>query len=140
MLAFDPELRCLTAEDYVFVPREDAYYYRALALDERGAIAEERLNLRLFLDELPSSPYAARARERLAEAEQRVDPRELEPASLGADRELVARALGPVVSALESCLPARRVVRDPASGRPRNGSRPSRNSRTAPASISRYLA
>ena len=109
-VAFDPELRSLVSEEYVFVPPADVYYYRALALYERGATAEARFNLRTFLSELPSSPYAARARERLAEAEGRVDPRELAPA-LGADRQVVARALGPFVTDLEGCLPATRVVR-----------------------------
>lgn len=111
VLAFDPELRSLAGEDYVFVPREDVYYYRAVALYERGAAAEAPLNLRTFLGELPSSPYIARARERLAEAEQRVDPREVELAAGGGDRQTLARALGPVVGALEACLPAQKVVR-----------------------------
>jgi tetratricopeptide (TPR) repeat protein len=111
VLAFDPELRSLAAEDYVFVPHEDVYYYRALALYERGATAEARLNLRTFLTELPSSPYLARARERLAEAEERVDARELEPVGPGLDRAAVARLIGPVVGSLESCLPAQRVAR-----------------------------
>jgi tetratricopeptide (TPR) repeat protein len=111
VLAFDPELRSLAADDYIFVPREDVYYYRALALYERGATAEARLNLRTFVAELPSSPYLARARERLAEAEERVDPRELEPVAPGLDRPLVARLMGPVVAPLESCLPAQRVIR-----------------------------
>ncbi|HEX6839502.1 MAG TPA: hypothetical protein VF334_23155, partial [Polyangia bacterium] len=111
VLALDPELRSLGSDDYVFVPPEDIYYYRAIALYERGATAEARFNLRTFLSALPSSPYAPRALQRLAEAEQRVDPRELEPATLGTDRELVARALGPLVSGLEACLPAPRVVR-----------------------------
>ncbi len=111
VLAFDPELRSLSTDEYIFVPREDVYYYRALAMYERGATAEARLNLRTFVSELPSSPYLARARARLAEAEQRVDPREIEPASIaGAERQMVARALGPVVGALESCLPGQRIV------------------------------
>jgi len=110
-VAFDPELRSLSSEEYVFVPPADVYYYRAVALYERGATAEARFNLRTFLSELPSSPYAARARERLAEAEGRLDPRELEPAALGADRPVVARALGPFITDLEGCLPASRVVR-----------------------------
>jgi len=111
VLAFDPDLRSLSADDYVFVPREDVYYYRALALYERGATAEARVNLRTFLAEVPSSPYLARARERLAEAEERVDPRELEAVAPGLDRPALARLLGPVVASLESCLPAPRVVR-----------------------------
>jgi tetratricopeptide (TPR) repeat protein len=111
VLAFDPELRSLSADDYVFVPREDVYYYRALALYERGATAEARLNLRTFVAELPSSPYLARARARLAEAEQRVDPRELELSGTAIDRPTVARLLAPAVAALESCLPPQRVVR-----------------------------
>jgi len=111
VLAFDPELRSLAGEDYVFVPREDVYYYRAIALYERGAVAEARLNLRTFFGELPSSPYSARARARLAEAEQRVDPRELELAGSAGDRQTLAHALGPVVGALEACLPPPKVVR-----------------------------
>jgi len=109
VLAFDPELRSLSGDDYVFVPREDVYYYRAVALYERGAAAESRLNLRTFLAELPSSPYVTRARDRLVEAEQRVDPRELEGAPT--DRQTLARALGPVIGGLESCLPAQKIVR-----------------------------
>lgn len=112
-LAFDPELRSLASEEYVFVPPEDVYYYRALALYERGAIAEARFNLRTFLSDLPASPYAARARDRLAEAEDRVDPRELEPPTIGPDRPILARALGPVIADLEGCLPASRVMRVP---------------------------
>jgi hypothetical protein len=69
--------------------------------------------LRAFLAELPSSPYAAHAAERLREAESRVDPRELEVSTAGMDTRLVAHALGPVVGALESCLPAQRLVRVP---------------------------
>lgn len=111
VLAFDPELRSLGSDEYVFVPREDLYYYRALAAYERGATAEARFQLRTFLSELPSSPYAGRARQRLAESERRVDPRELEAATPAADRQVVARALGPVVAELEACLPVARVVR-----------------------------
>ncbi len=111
VLAFDPELRSLSTEDYLFVPPADAYYYRALALLERGATAEARVSLRSFLAQLPAGPYAAHTRQRLADAEQVVDPRELEVSAAGIDTRLVARALGPVVGALESCLPAQRVVR-----------------------------
>jgi tetratricopeptide (TPR) repeat protein len=109
VLALDPELRCLASDEQVFVPREDRYYYRALAQYERGATAEARLDLRTFVAELPTGPYAAHARQRLADAEQHVDARELEVA--GVDRQTAARLLGPVVSALESCLPAQRVMR-----------------------------
>ncbi len=114
VLAFDPDLRSLAPEkesDYVFVPPEEVYYYRALALAERGALAEARLNLRQFIAELPTSPYAAHARRRLAEAEERVDPRELEVSAAGVDTRVVARALGPVVAALESCLPGDKIMR-----------------------------
>ncbi|HEY2743338.1 MAG TPA: tetratricopeptide repeat protein, partial [Polyangia bacterium] len=111
VLAFDPDLRSLDAEDYVFVPRAEIYYYRALALAERGALAEARLDLRHFLAELPTSPYAAHARRRLVDAEERVDPRELEVSAAGVDSRAIARALDPVVAALESCLPGAKVMR-----------------------------
>jgi len=114
VLAFDPELRSLAADkdgDYVFVPPQEVYYYRALALAERGSLAEARYNLRLFIAELPTSPYLLHARRRLADAESRVDAREVEVSGTGIDTRALARALGPVVGALESCLPAGRVVR-----------------------------
>ena len=110
VLAFDPELRSLSAEDYVFVPPEDIYYYRALALAERGSAAEARMYLRRFLAELPSGPYAAHARRRLAAAEEHVDPRELEVSSGAVDTRLVAAALGPVLAALDGCYPNSRLV------------------------------
>ena len=110
VLAFDPELRSLATEDYVFVPREDVYYYRALALAERGATAEARLELRRFIAELPSGPYVAHAKRRLAVTEERVDPRELE-VSPGVDKGALARALGPVVRELEGCFAAGRLTR-----------------------------
>jgi Flp pilus assembly protein TadD len=111
VLAVDPELRCLASTDGTTIPREDVYYYRSIALLERGATAEARAALRTFVAELPASPYVAHARRRLAEAEQHVDARELEPAVAGVDRSLLARALGPVVGTLEACLPPPRVVR-----------------------------
>ena len=111
VLAFDPELRCLAAEPAATVPREDVSYYRALALLERGATAEARATLRTFIAELPTSPYGAHARRRLADAEQRIDPREVDPSAAGMDRAALARALGPVAGPLEACLPAPRVVR-----------------------------
>lgn len=110
VLTLDSQLRRLASDEYVFVPAADVHYYRALALTERGALGEARLSLRKFLDELPSGPYAAHARRRLAAAETRVDPRELE-ADPAVDKRLIARALGPVVAALEDCLPAGRVQR-----------------------------
>ncbi|MCU1281905.1 MAG: Tetratricopeptide 2 repeat protein [bacterium] len=111
VLALDPELRNLAAEDYVFVPAADVHYYRALALLERGSTAEARLAMRTFIAILPSGPYAAHARERLTEAEQRVDARELEVSGVGIDTPSIARALGPVVGALEDCLAPHKVVR-----------------------------
>jgi tetratricopeptide (TPR) repeat protein len=111
VLALDPELRCLASADGAIIPGEDAYYYRAVALLERGATAEARAALRTFVAELPASPYLVHARRRLADAEQHVDARELEPAVAGVDRSVLARALGPVVGGLESCLPAQRVIR-----------------------------
>ncbi len=111
VLAFDPELRSLASDEYVFVPPADVYYYRALAAYERGSVAESRFQLRTFLSELPSSPYAARARQRLADAEHRVDVREVEGGLPVGDRQAVARALGPLVGDLEACLPGPRLVR-----------------------------
>jgi tetratricopeptide (TPR) repeat protein len=111
LLALDPELRCLASADGTIIPGEDVYYYRALALLERGATAEARAALRTFVAELPASPYIAHARRRLADAEQHVDARELEAAVPVTDRAVLARALGPVVGALEACLPAQRVLR-----------------------------
>jgi tetratricopeptide (TPR) repeat protein len=111
VLAVDPELHCLASTEGAIIPGEDVYYYRALALLERGATAEARAALRTFIAELPSGPYAAHARRRLADAEQHVDPRELEASVAGTDRAAVARALGPLVGALEACLPAQRVIR-----------------------------
>src|SRR5262249_29596150 len=74
--------------------------------------AEARLSLRRFVAALPSSPYAAHARRRLAAADTRVDPRELEVPAAGADsRALLAQVLGPLVPALEACFPADRLVR-----------------------------
>jgi tetratricopeptide (TPR) repeat protein len=110
VLALDPELRQLGADEYTFVPAADVHYYRALALLARGAAAEARLALRTFLRELPDGPYAAVARERLVAAEQLVDPRELEVSSADLDSRALAERLGPAVTALEDCLPAGRVV------------------------------
>jgi len=111
VLALDPELRCLTAADGAIIPGEDVYYYRALALLARGATAEARAALRTFIAELPSSPYVAHARRRLADAEQHVDLRELELSVPAVDGAALARALGPVVGGLEACLPAQRIIR-----------------------------
>jgi tetratricopeptide (TPR) repeat protein len=110
VLALDPELSTLGAEDYVFVPAADIHYYRALALLERGSTAQARSALRAFVNGQPSGPYAAHARERLGDAEQRVDPRELAFSGAGIDTRAIARALGPVVGALEDCLPAHGIA------------------------------
>jgi len=111
-VTLDPQLRRLGSEEYVFIPAADVHYYRALALVERGSLAEARLALRTFLAELPAGPYAAQARRRLADAEARVDARELEVAGTGGvDTRALARALGPSIAALEGCLPAERIVR-----------------------------
>jgi tetratricopeptide (TPR) repeat protein len=107
VLTLDRTLKRLGSEEYIFVPAADVHYYRALALLERGAAAEARVELRAFVAELPSGPYAAHALGRLAEIAERVDPRELEVSSAGIDRPTVARALGPVLRSLEECLPDR---------------------------------
>ena len=93
------------------MPPADVHYYRALALAERGSGADARLALRTFLAELPTSPYAAHARARLADAESHLDPRELEVSSGDVDSRLIARALGPAVGALDGCLAAGRLLR-----------------------------
>jgi tetratricopeptide (TPR) repeat protein len=110
VLALDPELRNLAADDYVFVAAAEVHYYRALGLLERGSTAEARMALRAFVAALPSGPYTTHARERLADAEQRVDARELEVSGVGIDTRAIARALGPVVGALEDCLAPRGVA------------------------------
>jgi tetratricopeptide (TPR) repeat protein len=107
VLTLDRTLKRLGGEEYVFVPAADVHYYRALALLERGAAAEARGELRAFVAELPSGPYAAHALERLAEIAERVDPRELEISSAAIDRPALARALGPLLPSLEECLPDR---------------------------------
>lgn len=111
VLALDPELRSLSGEAYVFVPAGDVHYYRALAQLERGSAADARVELRAFLSVLPAAPYAARARERLLDAERRVDARELEVSAPGVDARLIARVLGPLVGELEDCLTPRGVGR-----------------------------
>lgn len=110
VLTLDPQLKRLASAEYVFVPAADVHDYRALALAERGAAAEARLELRAFLAELPAGPYAAHAERRLAELEHHVDPRELE-ASGAVDKRAMARALAAAVAALEDCLPAGRLFR-----------------------------
>ncbi len=111
VLTFDRKLQRLDSEDYIFVPAADVHYYRALALAERGAAAEGRVELRVFLSELPDGPYSAHARRRLVEAERVVDPRELEVSSAAVDKRILAHALAPVLSRLEDCLPAPRLAR-----------------------------
>jgi tetratricopeptide (TPR) repeat protein len=110
-LTIDPQLKALAAKEYVFVPPADVHYYRALALLERGASAEARLAFRAFLVELPDGPYSAHARQRLAQAEKRVDPRELEVSVSGLQTAALAHAIGPLVGSLEDCFGAGKVVR-----------------------------
>lgn len=107
-VTLDPDGQRLASDEYIFVPAADVHYYRALGRLTRGATAEARVELRAFIAELPAGPYTLHARARLAEAETRVDPRELE-ASGGVDPRVVARALGPWLASLEDCLPAPRV-------------------------------
>jgi tetratricopeptide (TPR) repeat protein len=113
VLSLDPLLRRLDSEEYVFVPAADVHFYRALAYLERGAIAEARFALRAYLAELGDGPYARHARVRLAEAEGRVDPREIEVDGgiAPGDARMLAAALSPAVRALEDCLPASHVMR-----------------------------
>jgi len=113
VLSLDPLLRRLDSEEYVFVPAADVHFYRTLANLERGAIAEARFALRAYLAELGDGPYARHARVRLAEAETRVDPRELEVDGGIAppDARALAAALSPAVRALEDCLPASHVMK-----------------------------
>lgn len=110
-VTLDPDLRLVSSDDYVFVPAADLHYYRGLALLTRGSVAEARLELRTFVRDLPDGPYTATARARLAAAERLVDARELEVSSAGLDTRAFARALGPLVGALEDCLADGRVAR-----------------------------
>jgi tetratricopeptide (TPR) repeat protein len=109
VLSLDPELYRLSSGEYVFVPPGDEHYYRALGWAARGAIAEARVETRLFLARLPDSPYVEQARQRLAALEQQLDSREIEGAA--GDAPLVARALAPLVLALEECLPGPEIAR-----------------------------
>jgi tetratricopeptide (TPR) repeat protein len=103
-LSLDPQLRCVFADEYVFVPAADLHYYLALGFVGRGLFAEARAALRHFIEQQPSGQYTARARQRLGELERAVDPAELEISNLGIDARTAARALGPLVPALEACL------------------------------------
>jgi tetratricopeptide (TPR) repeat protein len=118
VLSLDPQLRRLDGDEYVFVPPADAHFYRALAATERGMMAEARAELRAYLAELVDGPYTRHARARLAAAESRVDPRELELAGAGIDARSLAAALSPSVRALEDCVPGPRVMRVPLSVSP----------------------
>jgi tetratricopeptide (TPR) repeat protein len=64
-LARDPRLRTLTQGQYVFVPPAEVHYYRFVAHRARNSPVEAVQALRAFVAELPSSPYAERAREQL---------------------------------------------------------------------------
>lgn len=108
VLSLDPQLSLLSTGEYVFVPAGDEHYYRALGWLARGSTAQARAEMRAFLAQLPESPYAARASERLIELERQIDPRELDGA--GIDAKPLAHALAPLVAALEDCLPAPQVV------------------------------
>ena len=113
----------------MFVPPADIHYYRALALaGARRRRPKRALELRQFLAELPVGPIRRRARRRLTDAEQHVDPRELEVAAGTIDTRLVATALGPAVGALEGCLPRRPRRPRPPPGRPRQPPHRARNS------------
>jgi tetratricopeptide (TPR) repeat protein len=111
VLSLDPQLRRMDGDEYVFVPAADGYYYRAVAAAARGATAEARSWLRMFLADLPEGPYAHHARQRLDELEQTVDAREVDVLGGNVDTRLWARALSPAVRGLEDCLPAPRVMR-----------------------------
>jgi tetratricopeptide (TPR) repeat protein len=113
VLGLDPQLHRLDGEEYVFVPPADVHYYRALAALERGATADGRAELRAYLAELSDGPYVRHARARLADAEMRVDPRELELTAPGIDQRALASALSPVVRSLEDCLAGPHVMRIP---------------------------
>jgi tetratricopeptide (TPR) repeat protein len=109
VLSIDPVLYGLNNGDYVFVPSGDEHYYRALGLSARGSIAEARVEMRRFVAKLPDSPYIELARQRLADFERQLDPREIDGAP--GDPLIVARALGPLLPSLEECLPGPEVLR-----------------------------
>lgn len=109
VLSLDPELYRLSSGEYVFVPRGDEHYYRALGWAARGANAEARVEMRLFAERLPDSPYLEAAHRWLRTLEQQLDPREIEGAA--GDAPLVAQVLAPLLRPLEECLPGPAVVR-----------------------------
>jgi Flp pilus assembly protein TadD len=70
-LRLDGQLLKLRDPQYTFIPRAEVHYYAALGSLARGFVVQARVELRLFLEEVPDGPYSARARELLAELEKR---------------------------------------------------------------------
>ncbi len=67
-LSRDPGMSLLTQPGVFFVPPGDLSYYRALGHQALGEDAAARAQYRRFLEDLPHSPWAARARAHLAQA------------------------------------------------------------------------
>jgi tetratricopeptide (TPR) repeat protein len=104
-LSLDPQLRCLFADEYVFVPAADVHYYLALGFLGRGLRAQARAALRQFIELEAVGQYLNRARQHLSEIERSIDPAELELSNPGLDGAALARAIGPLLPNLESCVP-----------------------------------
>ncbi|MEK6606320.1 MAG: tetratricopeptide repeat protein [Myxococcota bacterium] len=66
-LQLDPQIAYLGHPDVFFVPPGDIHYYYALGHQAAGQTAQAALRWKQFLAELPDSPWAYRAKQRLAE-------------------------------------------------------------------------
>lgn len=106
-LMLDPGLTGLVGPNVFFVPDGDVHYYLALAHRTAGRAREAKREWERFLDRLPGSPWAERAREHLREATAQV-ARYRPKAWLG--RVLphaAAGEVGALVPAVERCYVAR---------------------------------
>ncbi len=65
-LKIDPFVRDLASSHYTFLPAADRFYYVALTERANKRFGEARRALQAFLNALPESPYARRARRLLA--------------------------------------------------------------------------
>jgi tetratricopeptide (TPR) repeat protein len=61
-MASDPTMQELRKPDVFFIPPGDAHYYFAMGYESRGDYRQARREWRAFLEKLPKSPWAFRAR------------------------------------------------------------------------------
>ena len=66
VLAVDPDMRELQSDNVFFIPEGDIHYYFALGRQSRGDLEEAKKQWQLFLQKLPGSQWAPRARAHLA--------------------------------------------------------------------------